>query len=296
MNGSAPVFEHPGCDTATGFPMSSYTSLRVGGRAGLVVFPRNPEALAGALRALAARGEPFAVLGGGTNTIVRDEDLPYAVVSTSRLKGFHMSPDGSVFALAGAPLAAVMNGSARLGLGGLEFAAGIPGTVGGAVFMNAGTDGGEVCDVLESVSVWMDGRAREIGARELDSRYRNGGVPPGATVLSARLRLVPGKDPARLRAAIRERLASRKATQPVCEANTGSVFKNPRHIPAGRLLEELGMKSVSAGGAGFSEVHANFIVNKGGATAADVLKLIDAARGRALAERGIILETEVCVI
>ena len=296
MSGSVPAFEYPGCDTASGFPMSSYTSIRVGGRAGLVVFPRTPEALAGALSALSARGEPFAVLGGGTNTIVRDEGPPCAVVSTSRLKGFQISPGGSVFALAGAPLAAVMNGAARLGLGGLEFAAGIPGTVGGAVCMNAGTDGGEVCDVLESVTVWTGGREREMGARELRPRYRDGGVPPGATVLSARLRLAAGNDPARLRAAIRERLASRKATQPVCEANTGSVFKNPRLIPAGRLLEELGMKSVSEGGASFSEVHANFIVNKGGATAADVLKLIDAARRRALAERGITLETEVCVI
>lgn len=295
MNIPATVFERLGCDIATGFPMSSYTSIRVGGRAGLVVFPRSHGALTGALEALTARGVPFEVLGGGTNTIVRDEDLPCAVVSTSLLKGFDISPDGSVFARCGAPLAAVMNGAARRGLCGLEFAAGIPGTVGGAVYMNAGTDAGETSDVLESVSLWADGRERELDARELDSRYRNGGVPPGAVLLSARLRLAPG-DPARIRAAIRERLASRKATQPVCEANTGSVFKNPRSVPAGRLLEELGMKSVSSGGAQFSDVHANFIVNRGGARAADVLKLIGIARERARTERGIVLETEVCVI
>lgn len=295
MSDPAAVLESLGCETAAGFPMSSYTSIRVGGRARLMVFPRSHGALRAALDTLAARGIPFEVLGGGTNTIVRDEDLPCAVVSTSRLKGFDISPDGPVFAQCGAPLAAVMNGAARLGLRGLEFAAGIPGTVGGAVYMNAGTDAGETCDVLESVSLWMDGREREMGARELDSRYRCGGIPPGAVLLSARLRLAPG-DPALIRAAIRQRLASRKATQPVCEANTGSVFKNPRTVPAGRLLEELGMKSVSAGGAQFSEVHANFIVNKGGAKASDVLKLIDIARERALRERGIDLETEVCVI
>ena len=289
------ALESLGCETVEGFPMSSYISIRVGGRARLMIFPKTPSALGGALSLLSSRMIPFTVLGGGTNTIVRDGGLAHAVISTSLLKGFEISPDGTADALCGASLAALMNCSARMGLCGLEFAAGIPGTVGGSVYMNAGTKTGETCEVLRSVTLWMDGREMEIDARELKPSYRHGGLPKGAVLLSARLRVSRG-DPERIRSEIRAKLVSRKKTQPVKEANTGSVFKNPRSIAAGRLLEELGMKSLSVGGAEFSTVHANFIVNKGGARASDVLNLIEMARERARAERGIYLETEVCVI
>ncbi len=295
MRGLIKDLKKNGCEILPGFPMSSYTAMKVGGEAEVIVYPQTQPALLRALKELSLQSVPFTVLGGGTNTIVRDGGFEGAVVSTCRLKDFEILPGGVVSADCGASLAAVMNGTARMGFSGLEFAAGIPGTVGGAVFMNAGANGGEMAQAVESVAVWHDGCVHELRADELDSGYRRGGIPSGAVVLSARLRLRSGNSTESV-SAIRESLRLRKATQPVSEANTGSIFKNPPQIKAGRLLEELGMKSFSVGSAEFSPVHANFIVNKGGATTSDVLELISIARDKALRERGIDLETEVCVI
>lgn len=284
-----------GCEVARHFPMSSYTAMRVGGEARIVVYPRTVSALSGALGILSSRPVPFTVLGGGSNTIVGDGGVDGAVVSTRRLKGFQAAADGTVVADCGAPLSAVMNKTARLGLSGLEFAAGIPGTVGGAVFMNAGANGGEIAGVVERVAVWQDGAEREVCADEMDFGYRRGGLPPGSVLLRARLRLAAG-DSRESREVIRKNLERRRATQPAADASAGSIFKNPPGIAAGRLLDELGVKSLSAGAAEFSRVHANFIVNTGGAKTSDVLRLIGMARDMALARRGVELETEVRVI
>ncbi|WP_462137123.1 UDP-N-acetylmuramate dehydrogenase [Candidatus Mycalebacterium sp.] len=295
MKGLAAELEKLGCETVSDFHMSSYTAMRVGGRARLVVYPQTRAALCGTLAFLRAESVPFEALGGGTNTIVKDGGFNGAIVSTSRLKGFEIKPDRSVAADCGAPLSALMNATARAGLSGLEFAAGIPGTVGGAVFMNAGAGGGETAEVVESVVVWQDGKEREISAGELSPSYRCGGLPPDSVLLGARLRLAAG-DALKSRVAIKKSLEHRKQTQPVSEANAGSIFKNPQSMAAGQLLEELGMKLYSVGAAEFSDVHANFIVNKGGAKTSDVLKLIKIARARALEKKGVYLETEVCVI
>ncbi len=284
-----------GCETEPGFPMSSYTAMRVGGDARLVVYPKTPGALCGALEILSRESMPFTVLGAGSNTIVRDEGIDSAVVSTGRLKNFEIGAGCTVVANCGASLAAVMNRTSESGLSGLEFAAGIPGTVGGAVFMNSGANGGEIAGVVERVSVWQDGEEREISSGEMEWGYRKGGLPSGSVLLRAWLRLTRG-DPAQSRAVIKSSLECRKKTQPVNRANTGSIFKNLPQIKAGRLLEEIGMKMFSVGAAEFSGIHANFIVNKGGAKASDVLKLIQIARDRALEERGINLETEVRII
>ncbi len=295
MKGLITALKNHGCEVAAHFPMSSYTAMRVGGAARLVVYPQTCTALSSALSILSSEPVPFTVLGAGSNTIVKDEGIDGAVVSTCRLKGFEVEAGGAVVAECGAPLSAVMNKTARCGLSGLEFAAGIPGTVGGAVFMNAGANNGETAQVVERLVVWQDGGEREVCSDEMRWGYRKGGLPPGSVLLRAKLRLVRG-DPLESRMAIKRSLERRKITQPVSEANTGSIFKNPRNIAAGRLLEEIGMKSFSVGAAEFSDVHANFIVNKGGAKASDVLQLITAARNRALRERGMDLETEVCVI
>ncbi|QMU55638.1 MAG: UDP-N-acetylmuramate dehydrogenase [Candidatus Mycalebacterium zealandia] len=295
MKRLAAELEKLGCETVSDFRMSSYTAMRVGGRARIVAYPQTRAALCGTLAFLRTESVPFEVLGGGTNTIVKDSGFDGAIVSTSRLKGFEIKPGFSVTADCGAPLSAVMNATTRAGLSGLEFAAGIPGTVGGAVFMNAGACGGETAEVVESVVVWQDGKEHEIGAGELSPAYRHGGLPPDSVLLGARLRLVVG-DALKSRAAIKKSLEHRKQTQPVSEANTGSIFKNPRSVAAGRLLEEIGMKLFSVGAAEFSGVHANFIVNKGGAKTSDVLKLIKIARVKALEKKGLYLETEVCVI
>ncbi len=295
MTGLVKSLETRGCRVVPGFPMSSYTAMRVGGRARLVVYPRTQSALADALEILSSESFPFTVLGAGSNTIVRDDGIDGAVISTCRLKGFEIKTDGTVIADCGALLSAVMNKTARLSLAGLEFAAGIPGTVGGAVFMNAGANGGEIAEVVERVTVWQDGAERQILRDEMDWCYRSGGLPPGSVLLKAALRLVPG-DSGKIQSAIKKSLQRRKMTQPVSKANTGSIFKNSPAFAAGRLLEELGMKSLCVGAAKFSDVHANFIVNEGGAKASDVLELIDIAKRKALIKKGIDLETEVCVI
>jgi len=282
------------CEVVSGFAMSSYTAMRVGGNARFVIYPQTVAALSGALEILSSGSVPFVVLGAGSNTIVGDDGIEGAIVSTCRLKSFEIT-DRAVVADCGVPLSALMNGTARRALSGLEFAAGIPGTVGGAVFMNAGANNGEIAEVVGRVVIWQDGRERTVCSDEMDWGYRKGGLPAGSVLLQARLRLVRGSCPD-IRAVIKKSLRRRKMTQPVNEANTGSIFKNPPTIAAGRLLEELGMKSFSVGTAEFSDVHANFIVNKGGAKASDVLKLISIARKKALGERGIDLETEVCVI
>ncbi len=294
MTGLIKALKNLGCETSEDFPMSSYTTMRVGGRARLMAFPQNRSALSGALNMLFLEKIPFTVLGAGSNTIVKDNCAEKVIVSTRRLKDFKIERE-TVCAECGAPLSAVMNTTVKAALSGLEFAAGIPGTVGGAVFMNSGANGGETAEVIESVRIWQDGAERNITADEISPAYRHGGLPPGSVLLSARLRLYPGNS-LQSRAIVRESLERRKMSQPVSRFSTGSIFKNPPDIPAGRLLEDLGMKLVSVGAAEFSGVHANFIVNRGGAKASDVLSLISIARDRALAEKGINLETEVCVI
>lgn len=295
MRGLAAELEKFGCEAVSDFRMSSYTAMRVGGRARLMVYPQSRAALCGALALLRAESVPFEVLGDGTNTIVKDGGFDGAIVSMSRLKGFEINPDRSVVANCGTPLSAVMNATARAGLSGLEFAAGIPGTVGGAVFMNAGAGGGEIAEAIESIVVWQDGKERRIHASELSPSYRRGGLPPDSVLLGARLRLAAG-DALKIRATIKKSLERRKKTQPVSAASAGSIFKNPQSVTAGRLLEEIGMKLFSVGAAEFSGIHANFIVNKGGAKTSDILKLIKIARAGALGKKGVCLETEVCVI
>jgi len=294
MNVLVKALKNLGCEISEDFPMSSYTTMRVGGGARLMVFPQNRTAFSAALTMLFSEKIPFAVLGSGSNTIVRDRGVERVIVSTRRLKGFKIEGK-TVSADSGAALSAVMNTTVKTALSGLEFAAGIPGTVGGAVFMNSGANDGEIAEVIESVRIWQDGRELNVAAYEMSPAYRCGGLPPGSVLLEARLRLCPG-DSRESRAAVRKSLEHRKLSQPVSQFSTGSIFKNPRSVAAGRLLEELGMKKFSVGAAEFSGVHANFIVNRGGAKASDVISLISMARIRALEKRGINLETEVRII
>jgi len=181
------------------------------------------------------------------------------------------------------------------GFAGLEFAAGIPGTVGGGIFMNAGANGGEIKDVLETVWVWLGGEEIAIDRKDLKFEYRKSYLPEGSVITRASFGLRQG-NPQEIERSVKEYMDKRNRTQPIKMSNTGSIFKNPPEIPAGKLLDELGFKGLSIGGAKFSEMHANFIVNAGCASASDVLGLIEKAKKAALDKRGITLETEVRVI
>lgn len=286
--------EKLGCGYEAGYPMSRYTTMRIGGTADLVVFPGTPAQLTGALDMLSGLGIEWIALGGGSNVIL-PEHMHKAVVSTKRVKGFEILEGGAVEMEAGAMLSAAMNTSIQAELTGLEFAAGIPGTAGGAVVMNAGANEGEMKDIVECVWVWHEGAEIALTPTELGFSYRSGLIPPGSVVTRVRVRLRPGNREKSERM-VREHIKRRNETQPVDMANSGSIFKNPPTIAAGALLEELGYKGHARGGARFSELHANFIVNTGGASPGDIIGLIEEARGAALSRRGIRLETEVRII
>lgn len=273
------------------YPMRKYLYIKVGGEAERLAYPRTMESFLALLSRLHAEGEKVTVLGAGSNTIITERGMDGVVVSTRRLKAVRF--DGNtVEAECGAMLSSIMNNSIKRGLTGFEFAAGIPGTVGGSVYMNAGANGGEIKDAVKEVYVWREGRERRLERKEINFEYRKSNLPPGAIVTRAVFELSRG-DRQKSERNVREYLAYRNRTQPVRMANTGSVFKNPPEMSAGRLLENLGFKGLRVGGAKFSELHANFIVNFNRARADDIIELIDRAKKTALEKSSVALEAEV---
>lgn len=280
-------------------PMSRHTSLGVGGLADALVFPRGKEELRNTLAYLVQAGLPYLPLGYGTNLIVRDGGYRGVIVGLKNLKRLVVEQEGdkTVFrAEAGVPLAVLLDKSLREGLAGLEFCAGMPGSVGGAVRMNAGAYGCEIKDVVRKV-VFLT-KAAEIIKRsreELNFSYRALEISPQDIVIEAAFYLRSANEE-ESRPLVEKILAQRKEKHPLTYRNAGSVFKNPEGAPAGRIIEELGLKGICRGGAQISEKHGNFIVNLGGAKAADVLGLIDLVKAKVLEEKGISLETEVCIV
>ncbi len=264
-------------------PLALHTTFGVGGPADFFIEPRDEEELAGVVRAARGCGMPLRFLGGGANLLVRDEGVRGAVArlaGLNRREGMHVQ--------AGFGLGRLVRETAAAGLAGLEGLAGVPGSVGGAVKMNAGGRHGEIGAAVRYVDVRGDaGEVRRIRREDVGFRYRGTGLN-GDVILAAGLDLRP--DPA-----ARERhdaiLEEKKAGQPLGSRSAGCVFKNPPGGPAGKLIEECGLKGERVGGARVSRRHANFIVNDGGATASDILKLIDVIRRRVPAE----LELEIQV-
>ena len=237
---------------------------------------------------------PVTVLGGGFNSLVRDGGIRGVVVRLGGLRGIALSGDALVRAEAGVTHTQITRFCAERGRAGLEFAVGIPGTVGGWIAMNAGIHGREMKDVLETVELFLPERGEAVtcAAGSLVFRYRAAELPPSAVVLSATFRTAPA-EPDEIRERQKQSMAQRRATQPVDQPSCGSVFVNPPGDYAGRLIEAAGLKGAREGGAMISPLHANFIVNTGNARAADVLRLIERARAEVLAQFGVALETEV---
>ncbi len=277
-------------------PLSKYTSLRVGGPAAALAEPSSREELRSLLALCREAEVPVFVLGGGFNSIASDARLEAVVL---RLHGLRLvtRDAASVTAEAGATHSRVTRFCADAGLSGLEFAVGIPGTVGGWLAMNAGIGSREMKDVVERIEFidLRSGEAREMKTDQLRFRYRALEVPEGALLLSARFATQPGSREA-IREQMREQMTQRRATQPVDQPSCGSVFKNPPGEFAGKLIEAAGLKGSSVGSAEISTVHANFIVNRGGASASDVFALIDRTRAAVLRQFGVELEPEVRVI
>ncbi len=275
-------------------PMARYTSLRVGGPADAFARPANRAELAELLAIASRHGTPVCALGRGFNAIVRDAGLAGIVVQLGALRALERLERERVRAEAGVTHTTLTRFCADEGLASLEFGVGIPGTVGGWIAMNAGIPEHEMRDVVERVEIFdpLDHEARELTGEELHWRYRRLELPAQALVLSATF-VLSVDEPAAIRERMREYLDRRLATQPVNEPSCGSVFKNPEGDQAGRLIDAAGLKELRVGGAEISGLHANFIVNRGGATASDVLALIARATEEVETRFGVRLETDV---
>ena len=283
-------------------PLAPRTSVRVGGSAKFWVRPNDTKALVEVLAVLSGAGMPWLSLGGGANTIVGDRGVNGAVI---RL-GQDMTPeevngsgDSLILTLgAGAPIARFLSLAKEHRGVGVAWAAGIPGTVGGLVAMNAGTPLGCMADHLLAVEVATAEGLRWIDAADLRLDYRHCELPRGSIVTRARCKVRRGSDAelAEQQQVAKADVDRRRATQPLGLPNSGSVFVNPQGDFAGRLIEQAGLKGTTRGGAQISDKHANFIVNLGRATAANVVELIELARATVLAKSGVELKPEVRLV
>ncbi len=282
-------------------PMSRHTSIGVGGIADAVVWPERSEELSRIIHFLWQFQIPFIPIGNGTNLIVKDGGYKGTVISMLGLNSISLVERGPeqvlLHAGAGATLSEIVLLSEKRSLSGMEFCAGIPGSVGGAVKMNAGAWGNEIKDVVETVGLMI------ISGEILDSRkddlkfvYRNLDISEGTIIVDASFLLARGVEE-QIHARINEILGKRKNKHPLEYRNAGSIFKNPNgDIPAGRIIDELGLKGIQIGSAKISEKHGNFIVNLGNAKASDIIALIDMIKTKVNKERGIMLQTEVMIV
>jgi len=274
-------------------PMGRHTSFRIGGPADLHLVCDTLADVALATDVLADEGVPFTVLGKGTNVLVADAGYRGAVLVLGREFKRHVVRDDTVHAGAACILAYLVRDAFSQGLAGLEFAVGVPGTLGGALAMNAGTREAWIGSITESVTLYApaEGLLRLRGA-EIPWGYRASGLPTRGVIVESVLRLLPAER-ITIQTAMEQSLRRRKATQPLSAPSAGSVFVNPEGDSAGRLIESAGLKGLRLGGARVSDVHANFIVNDGGATAADVVGLISKIRTSVRDRHGIELRPEI---
>lgn len=275
-------------------PMARHTTLAVGGPARWFFRPANQQGLCAALAVLPENLRVLP-LGRGSNMLLPDSGFDGLIIDLSELNDLHI--DGChVHAGAGVRMSSIARQCAEHGLTGLEFMATVPGDLGGGVAMNAGAFAQQVSDTITLIEiVHPNGDCEEISARDLPMNYRYTQLPEGALVLSAHFELTP-ETPEIIRERMRSMRSRRSETQPLNQPNCGSVFKNPEGDHAARLIEEAGLKGTQIGGASISNRHANFIVNEGEASSADVLALIERARLVVKKKFGVLLEPEVRII
>ena len=275
-------------------PMREHCSFRVGGPARRMAFPGTGEQLVILLQLAEDCGARPIVLGRGSNILPPDGGMDRLVIETSRLAALEAGENGAILAEAGVSLARLAEFAAKRGLAGLEFAHGIPGTVGGALCMNAGAYGGEMKDVVEEVTLLLPEGVQRFSGTEMAFGYRRSFLAehPEAVAIRAKFRLSTGDESA-IRERMRELMGKRRASQPLEYPSAGSTFKRPEGYFAGTLIDQCGLKGLTVGGAQVSEKHAGFVINRGGATAADILALMQEVQRRVLAEKGVMLQPEV---
>ncbi len=277
-------------------PMAEHTTWRCGGVADRVFAPCSIDDLSAYLAGLEA-GVPLTWLGRGSNVLVRDGGMRGVVIQLREPLSEIVLEPPRVRAEGGALCARLAALTAAAGFSGLEFLAGIPGTIGGALAMNAGAAGSETWEFVESIeTVDRQGGRHEFAAGQIRSGYRFAELPAGHGVVAGTFRLERTGDPARPEHRLRELMDRRRATQPLSQPSGGSVFRNPPNGHAARLIEAAGLKGCRVGGAEVSRTHANFIVHEGTASAADIEQLIDHVRNTVEAHSGVRLELEVRIL
>lgn len=277
-------------------PMKKHTTFRVGGPADVLVQP-DETALAAILALCRQYHVPYSFIGNGSNLLVGDKGIRGVVIEMTDPMG-NIEVDGTkITAQAGAMLSKIANTAASNGLGGMEFAAGIPGSVGGAVVMNAGAYGGEMKDIIEKVYVLDENGAQlELDRDALDLGYRHSCIPEKKYIVTkVVLELVP-RDEVEIRSKMKELNEKRAEKQPLQYPSAGSTFKRPEGYFAGKLIMDAGLRGYQVGGAQVSEKHCGFVINKGDATAADICQLMQDVSDKVQAQFGVVLEPEVKMI
>lgn len=282
-------------------PLSGHTSLKIGGPVDIMVFPEDPLSLKNVLRAAAREHIPLFVIGAGTNVLAGDGPIEGIAVSLKAFRSIEVTQESDentavVFAGAGTPLGMLLGLARKNGFSGFEPLTGIPGTVGGAVYMNAGSYGTEIKDLILSVGLMHpQGEIQVLGKEQLKFSYRRSYFPEGAVILSANFALAKD-DPAGVARLMDEYMAKKKAAQPLAAASAGCVFKNPEGDAAGRLIDAAGCRGMREGDIEVSPVHANYFINRGRGTCRDFLVLMGKVRARVRENSGTELETEVKII
>ncbi len=282
-------------------PMSEHTSLKIGGPVDIMVFPEDPVSLKNVVCAANRENIPVFVFGSGTNLLVGDDGVRGIAVSLKLFRSIETTKESSenhvvLYVGAGVPLAMLVNLARKYGYSGIESLAGIPGCVGGAVYMNAGSYGTEMKDIIVSVAIMnSQGEIIILKEEDLGFSYRESHFPEGSIILSANIML--GKDdPSAVESRTREILSRKKASQPLGESSAGCVFKNPDNDTAGRLIDAAGCKGMRKGGLEVSRVHANYFINSGHATCRDFAHLMEAVKAKVKESSGIELMPEVKII
>ena len=275
--------------------MAKHTSFRIGGGAEVMAFPKTETELAELLKVSALLDCKCAILGAGTNVLAPDEGITGLVICLKDcLDGMEALPDTRIRVMAGVTMSRAAVFAANLGMSGLEFAHGIPGTVGGGIYMNAGAYGGEISQVCDRVEV-MDrqGNARWLDSAEMEFSYRHSVLETADDlVIAAEFTLTPA-EPEAIKARMKELIGKRSASQPLNLPSAGSAFKRPKGGYAAALIDQAGLKGFRVGNAGISEKHAGFAVNLGGATAKDMRQLLQTVSDRVFEQSGIRLEPEI---
>ena len=285
-----------GINVYTNESMKKHTTFRIGGNADYFLIPENTSELQSAIKICRANNIPYFILGNGSNILVSDKGIEGAVISTEKLNTIEVYED-TIYAQAGAKLSKTASIAAENSLSGFETLSGIPGTVGGAVFMNAGAYGGEIKDVaLEVYAIDENGNEKTFSNSECNFGYRSSVFSSGEYIITGAKFRLRTKDKDEITAQMRDYAERRRDRQPLSFPSAGSTFKRPEGYFAGKLIQDSGLRGFSIGGAAVSEKHCGFVVNTGNATCSDVVNLIDYIKKCVYEKFGVMLHEEVRII